>query len=368
MKKDPHHALEDKILKIEEGKFLDIFMHNGPDPDAMASALALKKIAEHYGKQCRIYYDEEMDFPANRLEVELLGLPFTKLSDPERTISDMDYVALVDVAGPGKISYYDLLYPKIIIDIDHHSSTNKVKPSCFSYKDFSGACISLLIDFMGKLKIKIDPKKDKTLAIASYLGLKADTSGFYDKSMEKIDYKAKKAIERILNEDDRKIIYEIEHPVIPKTWSMKLGEVLVNMPKETSGVYHYGLGVIDDTGIVPYITDDLFKRGNFKTVIMYGLCYRLDESGYNSLKVRVSGRSRDENLNLGEVFSNVFYKGTENSRSYSGSARNSTKFITYAGAEIRLEEADGIKHYSELSDIWDKWNSKITGRIAHQEF
>ncbi len=368
MKKEPHKSLEETILKIEEGKVLDIFMHNGPDPDAMASALALKKIVEHYGKQCRIYYDEEMDFPANRLEVELLGLPFTKLSDPERAISEMDYVALVDVAGPGKISHYDLLYPKVIIDIDHHSSANKVKPSCFSYKNFSGACVSLLIDFMGKLKIKMDPKKDKTLAIASYLGLKTDTSGFYDKCMEKIDYKAKRIIDKILNEDDRKVIYEIEHPEIPKIWSIKLGEALVGMPKEGSSIYHHGLGLIDDAGIVPYVAEDLFRRSNFRTVVMYALCYRHDGSCYNSLRIRASGRSRDEHLDLGEIFSNVFYKNTGSRKSYCGSARKSTKFVTYAGAEIRLEEDDGIKCYQELRGRWSDWDFNITERMKRHEF
>lgn len=364
MEIEPHKSLEEKILSVEKDKVLNIFMHNGPDPDAMASALALSRIANHYGRQCKIYYDDDIDFPTNRIEVKLLDLPFTRISEPEKTINSMDYIALVDVASLGKINYYNLLYPKIIIDIDHHQTAKKTSQSCFTYKGSAGACISILIDFMRKMRIRLDTKKDKTLILASYLGLKTDTSGFYDKSMERLDYATKRYVEKMITDRDKRVLYDIEHPEIPKMWSIKLGQALVSMTDNTGNMFFKGLGQIDDTGIVPYVTEDIFRRRNFGTVIVYGLCYKLDEANNcTHLKIRASGRSNDKELNLGDLFSEVFYKdANDGNRIYAGSARKSTKFVTYAGAEISLNELAG-NHFNSLHDIWKEWESKISSRL-----
>lgn len=359
--KEPHKSLEEKILGIEKGKTLSIFMHNSPDPDAMASALVLEKIAGHYGKKSKIYYDEEIDFPTNRLEVKLLNLDFEKISNPESTIGSMDYVALVDVATEGKISHYSLLGPKVIIDIDHHQAEKRSNPGSFIYRGSSGACVSILIDFMKKLKIKFDQKEDRNLIIASYLGLKTDTSGFYEKSMEKIDHAAKKMIDKLLVDDYRRLIYGIEHPEIPIDWSVRLGNVLIELFTAQGDVFHSGVGVTGDTGVVPYITEDLFRRGNFGTVMTYGLCYNIDQDRYSNLKIKASGRSRDKDFDLGGFFSEIFYKDTAQGRMYSGSARKSTQFVTYAGAEILID--NNVDSTEELNDLWDEWKNTISRRI-----
>lgn len=359
--KEPHKSLEEKILSIEEGKTLSIFMHNSPDPDAMASALVLGKIAGHYGKKSKIYYDEEIDFPTNRLEVKLLDLDFKRVSEAD--IQKMDYVAIVDVATAGKISHYDLLLPKIIIDIDHHQAEKRPNPGSFIYRGSSGACISILIDFMKKLKIKLNPKDDKEIIIASYLGLKTDTSGFYDKSMEKVDYSSKRYIDRMMGEDFKRLVYSIEHPEVPIGWSVKLGEVLSRIYEEKSGFFCRGIGLSSDTGVVPYVAEDVFRRGNFGTVVAYGLCYSSDENKcFANLKIKASGRSRDRDVDLGEFFSDVFYKDTATGKEYCGSARKSTQFVTYAGAEIPLGYDKAT--LAEIYNLWHVWDGVIRGRVG----
>ncbi len=368
MAMSPHDLLRELIRSLDKSKKLNIFMHNSPDPDAMASALALEKIAGYYGQPCQIYYDQDSDFLANKIMMVTLSLPFKKLVSldniPE-AIENMKYVALVDVASPSKLSYFDLVAGKIVIDIDHHGTEVEGNGSKFLYRMPSGACISHLISWIAELGIPLDANADKALILSSYVGLKVDTSGFMDDNMSKIDREAKKYIESFISEDDQRVLRDIETPKIPLSWTKKLGEVLQTVPLQGANLFYKGLGVTDESGIIPYISDDVFKRGNFETVIIYGLCYKIDgENKYEYIKLKASSRSKNTSINLDDVFADVFFKKTdEGKKIHRGCARKpSATFVYYAGADIPLNE------YSELDieglqRLYRLWEEVINSRI-----
>lgn len=366
--KEPHVRLAEVIKGLDKSKVLNIFLHNKPDPDTMACALALEKIANHFGQNCHIFYSQESDFLTNKLVMNILNLPFTKLESlesPEEIIGKMEYVAFVDVASPDKMNYYELLENKIVIDIDHHNGVKaKDEPGKFFYRKSCGACTSIFIDWLDKTGIKLNADTDKPLVLAAYLGIKVDTSSFAEKSMDKLDREAKKNIEMGITEDDYKLLYEIENPEVPLSWSKKLGEVMLNFPAGKSDLFYQGIGVVDETGVIPYIAEEIFKRRNFSTVIIYGINYKVAEGKVADLKIRAAGRSRDNSFNLSEAFSEVFYKRTEDGKKiHRGGGRKSTvAFISYAGADIPLDEENelAVEGLPKLYELWDK---KIDGRI-----
>ena len=366
--KEPHERLAEVLKYLDKSKVLNIFMHNRPDPDTMACALALEKIANHFGQNCRVFYSQESDFLTNRLVMNMLSLPFTKLESlesPEDVVGKMDYVALVDVAGPDKVSYYELLESKVVIDIDHHNGVKAMDvPGRFFYRKSCGACTSILIDWLDKIGITLNADLDKPLVLAAYLGIKVDTSSFAEKSMDKLDRDAKKNIEIGITDEDYKLLYEIENPEVPLAWSKKLGEVLLNFPSGKSDLFYHGIGVVDETGVIPYIAEEIFKRRNFSTVIIYGICYRVAEGKVAEIKVKAAGRSRDNSLNLSEAFSEVFYKRTEDGkRIHRGGGRKSTvAFVSYAGADIPLDEENELNP-DGMQKLYELWDRKINSRV-----
>ncbi len=368
--KKAHEKLEEVIKSLDKDKPLNIFMHNQPDPDTMACALALDKIASHYNKRCAIYYSQESDFLMNKRTINILNLQFTRidpLSRPEELIKSMDYIALVDVGNNEKLKYHELLEDKVVIDIDHHNSVKSSDDSGrFIYKKSAGACISFLIDWIKSMDLKLDSEIDKQLILSSYLGLKVDTSSFARKSMEKIDRDAKRYIEQFITEADYELLSTIENPEIPLIWSKKLGEVLTSFPATgSSNLFYKGIGVVGETGVVPYIAEDISRRRNFGTVIIYGLCYKLvEENKYTDLKIKAAGRSNDNSINLCEIFSDVFYKRNEDGKKiYHGGGRKCTGGLTYyAGADIPLEE-EGELSIDRLGLLYNIWESKINKRI-----
>ncbi|MFH1333200.1 MAG: DHH family phosphoesterase [archaeon] len=369
MSKNSHEDLETVIKGLDKAKTLNIFMHDHPDPDTMASALVLEKIANHYSQECKIFYSKQSDFLMNRYTINTLDLPFTRLKtleSPEKTIDPMEYVALVDVASPDMLRHYELLEKKVVIDIDHHPNGNHVNsnPSNFVYKKKAGACVSFLIRWMKELGIGLHHDEDKSLIIASYLGIKVDTGGF-SKSMENIDEEAKSYLESLITEEDYRTISTIENAPIPLLWLKKLGEVLHEFPSTKSGVSDVcckGIGVVDDSGIIPYISNFIYNTQIFTTVIIYGLNYNVATGNvYDELSLKASGRSSSNAIKLSDVFSDIFYKLTEvGDKTHEGGGRKTT--LAFAGADIPLSEFREL-NIEGLQKLYDTWQALIDSRV-----
>ncbi|MBV9079906.1 MAG: DHH family phosphoesterase [Elusimicrobia bacterium] len=71
-----------------------ILTHDYPDPDSLASAFALKAIAEDVGITCRIGYGGVIGRTENRAMVKLLKIPVRPVRDKD--FARWDHVALVD--------------------------------------------------------------------------------------------------------------------------------------------------------------------------------------------------------------------------------------------------------------------------------
>jgi len=98
---------------------LGIVTHTNPDPDAIASAMALAAIAKRANQNLdtRIIYDGIIGHQENRTLVNLLDIRMEKLK-PE-ILSECSHIALVDSKGPGANNGLIHSMPVDII-IDHH--------------------------------------------------------------------------------------------------------------------------------------------------------------------------------------------------------------------------------------------------------
>ena len=84
-----------KLLEaVRFSKNVLILPHNDPDPDAIASALALEEILRNRLTQTRIGYKGIIGRWENRALVQYLGNPLHKLTDAD--FDQADAVALID--------------------------------------------------------------------------------------------------------------------------------------------------------------------------------------------------------------------------------------------------------------------------------
>src|SRR5512135_2214197 len=83
-------------LSAAKGKRLLVPLRGHPDPDGIASALALGHIAARLGvAQTTIAYLHELSHRENRALVKLLGLELRKIKSA-KDVGSVDFIALVD--------------------------------------------------------------------------------------------------------------------------------------------------------------------------------------------------------------------------------------------------------------------------------
>jgi len=141
------------------------------DPDALASAMALKRIMVHRVQDVGIAHVNEISRPDNLEMIHSLRVPTRKMT-PNVT-AQYDRFALVDSQPHHHERFAGM---KFSICIDHHplSENNPVQAEYTHVEPSYGSNSSLLTEYLYNLDIR----PGKLLATALQYGIKTDTSSF----------------------------------------------------------------------------------------------------------------------------------------------------------------------------------------------
>ena len=148
------------VIKAAHHKGLAIFLQDNPDPDALASGLALKRIADDYGIKSRIYYGGNIGHQQNKRLVDLLKIELVQLENTEesrKVLATVDKVALIEASIPSK---NNILHPSIIpnIIIDHHQTDfSLVKGEFIEIMPKIGAASTIMTSYLRYLNIIPSP-------------------------------------------------------------------------------------------------------------------------------------------------------------------------------------------------------------------
>mgnify|MGYP003311857817 FL=1 len=116
-------------LSDEEDAKILIVCHDNPDPDALASALAMKHLCDSLGHSSTIIHGGMIEHQQNRAMVKLLEMDIRKLIldwEIEDLLNESDVVICVDFSHPGANNILpSTCVPHIVID--HHPS--EVRPA-----------------------------------------------------------------------------------------------------------------------------------------------------------------------------------------------------------------------------------------------
>jgi nanoRNase/pAp phosphatase (c-di-AMP/oligoRNAs hydrolase) len=140
-----------------------------PDPDSIASALALKRLLWHRLTSCVIAPIRVITRPQNQRMVQLLSIALTPL--PELNLADYNCKALVD----NQPSHHELLEEHDYdVIIDHHPRVPETKARLVDIRPEYGATSTIMTEYLREARIKPSLK----LATALYYGIKTDTANF----------------------------------------------------------------------------------------------------------------------------------------------------------------------------------------------
>ncbi len=265
---------------------LAVVAHDNPDPDAIASAVALVKLAEHVGVDAEACYFGEISHQENRAMVNVLDLELRSLN-PEESLGTYGGFALVDHSRPG---VNDQLPEEFAIDIviDHHPPRGAVAGGFVDLRADVGSTSTMLTAYLERFGVPIDQQT----ATALYYGIRVDTKGF-TRETATMDFTSGATL---LPHIDGQALSQIEAPTIGGDTLDTVARAIKNRTRRGS-VVAASAGRITDRDALPQAADQLLTMEGIDTVLVFGI---LDE------QVFVSARSRASTIDLGESLRDAY--------------------------------------------------------------
>jgi nanoRNase/pAp phosphatase (c-di-AMP/oligoRNAs hydrolase) len=142
-----------------------ILMQDDPDPDAIASALALKTLLGRARSNATLATFGTITRPENRAMTRILEIDVQQVKP--RALEEYDRVALVD-AQP---AFFEEPLGEIDLVIDHHPEETPVRAHLKDIRPSYGATATILTEYLRAGEVKLRER----LATALLYGIKADT-------------------------------------------------------------------------------------------------------------------------------------------------------------------------------------------------
>ena len=318
---------------LADGEILNIICHNNPDPDCLASALALGRIGAAAGIEERnIFYSGDISHQQNRSFVNLLDIdlkPFDSATVTDRPPESL--VAFVDHSIPGANNRVDPETP-IDIVIDHHPAED-IDARFVDHREEMGAAATMLTEHVTSLDVEMDG----SLATALLFAIRRETLDFL-RGATRAEYEAAAILH---DKADGDLLRTLSSPSVTGATLDAIGKAIENRMTQNSVLISH-VGRTTERDALPQAADYLGTLEGVETAIVFGI---VEES------IHLSGRSPDARVHLGNVLEAAF-----------GDVGSAGGHHDMAGGEIPLGIfADYTADDSELICIVEQ---VITARLA----
>ena len=301
---------------------LAVVMHDNPDPDAIASALGLVRMAARVGASADACYFGNISHQENRAMVNLLDLELVELDDAG-TLAEYGGVALVDHSRPG---INDGLPADTDVDIvvDHHPPRASVEAHFVDLRRDIGATSTLVSDYLSRTGV--DPGTE--LATALLFGIRVDTDDF-TREVSIADFEA---AAWLVTHADLSVLERIESPSMTPEVLETLSHAIGNRDVRGDALVT-NVGPIRDRDALAQAADRLLNMEGIRITVVYG---------FKDGTIYVSGRARGTDVDLGETLRDAL-----------GTIGSAGGHADMAGAQVSLGILDDVDGDSgaELTDI-----------------
>jgi nanoRNase/pAp phosphatase (c-di-AMP/oligoRNAs hydrolase) len=260
---------------------LAVVMHDNPDPDAIASALGVVRVADGVGLDADACYFGEISHQENRAMVNLLGLDLVEL-DADDPLREYDGVALVDHSRPG---VNDGLPEDTTVDIvvDHHPPRAPVEARFVDLRHDIGATSTLVADYLSRA----DVAPGESLATALLFGIRIDTDDFA-REVSVADFEA---AAWLVSRADLSLLERIESPSMTPEVVETLSRAIRNRDVRGDALAS-NVGAVRDRDALAQAADRLVSMNGIRIAVVYG---------FKDGTIYVSGRARGTDVDLGET-------------------------------------------------------------------
>jgi nanoRNase/pAp phosphatase (c-di-AMP/oligoRNAs hydrolase) len=302
------HRAERLAEVLQSGERLVILAHRSPDPDSIASAVALKAIAESLGVEADIRYEGEIGHQENRAFVNLLGIELAPLTEDD--LAAYDTLALVDYA---RVTEYVVdRQPDILIDhfepeLEYDAEFADVRPN-----------VSSTSTILTKYIQEFDLNLSEEVATALLYGIREETLDF-KRDTTPADLTAAAYLYPFANHDT---LEQVESPSLsPETLDV-LAEAIRNRDVQGSHLVS-NAGFIRDKTAVSQAAQQLLNLEGITTTAVFAVT---DDT------IHLAARSKDIRMNIGAVLEDAF-GGIGEARGHSTDATAEIPLGIFTGLE-----------------------------------
>ncbi len=306
-------------------KKLLILIHNQPDPDAIASALALRTLLKRNKKTAIIgYLGERISRPENVAMVELMGIDIRVISTED--IKTFDSIALVDVQP----SYFAGVVTDIDSVIDHHPNVVECHAKFTEISSEEGATATIMTRFLRAAQVEISKK----LSTALLYGIKTDTMTLNRGA----DFDDLEAFTYLYNQADLSLLRKIESKNIYPEEVKCYGEAL-SMHWIKDKIIFMNLGKIEKEHLIAQLADMGIKVEGVEWSVAFGII----SGTHIVISVRNTGSVQSAGRLLFELFDQIGSAGGHRS---------------YAKAVISLEQVRKLIGRTSRGNI-ERWMDRV---------
>lgn len=281
----PAQELRELLVDAEE---LIIVCHNNPDPDCLASAFALGRIAISTGlDEHHILYSGDLSHQQNRAFVNLLDIdlkPFEAAVVQDRPGRSL--LAFVDHAVPGANNRVPEGTPVDIV-IDHHPS-DEIDARFIDHRERVGATATILTKYVRELDVDIDV----ALGTALLFAIRRETLGFL-RGTTPDEYDAAGWLHE---HADGALLRTLSTPSISGATVDAIAKAITNRTVRGS-VLISGIERTSERDALPQAADYLATLEGVETAIVFGIV---------ADGIQLSARSTDSRLHIGNVLNRAF--------------------------------------------------------------
>ncbi|MFC4358993.1 DHH family phosphoesterase [Halobium salinum] len=270
------------LLERVDGE-LAILTHDNPDPDSIASAVALQMIAREYDLDADILYRGDIGHQENRAFVNLLGIELTPREE-SRPLGEYGAVGLVDHMKSGD--------PELDVDvdifIDHFEPGESIEAEFTDVRPNASSTSTILTKYIQEF----DLSPTETVATALLYGIRSETLDF-KRDTTPADLTAAAYLYPFANHDT---LEQVESPSMsPETLDV-LAEAIQNREVQGSHLVS-NAGFIRDRDALAQAANHLLNLEGITTTAVFGIA---DDNIY------LAARSKDIRLNIGKVLQDAF--------------------------------------------------------------
>jgi len=316
---------------LEAVDAVSVLMHPNPDPDAMASALAVGFLAERRGTDATLQYTGEIRHQENRAFETVLDLDLDRVESTADLAAEA--VVLVDHCSPRGFDGADSVLPYAIVD--HHP--DEVTGGTFTdVRTEAGACASVVASYLRDLGLEPTATTEEPgsrdvpsrIATALIYGIHADTKTL-TRGCTDLDFEACTYLNPGVDPDT---LDRIGNPQVSVDVIETKARAIIQ--REVRGTFAVSnVGDVENVDAVPQAADELLRLEGVSAVVV---------TGKNDGTLHVSGRSRDDRVHMGRCLSAVVEDLPM--ASAGGHAR-------MGGGQLSLEHVRGVGSGSTVSAL-----------------